>query len=337
MKTGILFTNLGSPNAPTPKAVKRFLAEFLSDPFVVQIPKLLWLPILYGIILNVRPKKTAKLYQKIWHDNGSPLTVITQAQYDALKVRLADMDIVVEWAMRYGEPSMEAALQNLKNAGCEQITVLPAYPQFSGPTTGSTRAHLNALLARMRWQPAVTFIDQYAGHDLYIGALAQSMEHYIEAHGMPAKFVLSYHGLPQINCQRGDPYFEQCQLTTRLLAERLGLRESDFMMTFQSRFGAQKWLEPYTNITLQQLPADGVTHVAVVCPGFAADCLETLEEIAITNRLLFLEAGGVRYDYIPALNTAPSHIDLFASLVREALQMTDDRGQKAEDAVPAFN
>jgi ferrochelatase len=298
MKTAILITNLGTPSAPTTKAVRAYLKEFLSDPYVVKQPRWLWLPILYGIILNTRPKKSAKKYAAIWTEQGSPLLHYSQKITEKLQAALPNT--LVKLAMRYGTPSLKQALAEFKQAGVEQLFVLPLYPQFSFSTTQSTLATLEKLLKgssiTMQW------LKDYHDQPLYIQALAQSVRNFWRQHGRAQKLILSFHGLPQSMIKQGDPYFEQCNKSAQLLAQQLNLTPEDYAVTFQSRVGFEPWLEPYTDKSIIALVQQGIKHLQVLCPGFACDCLETLEEINIENRQAFLTAGGERFEYIPCLN-----------------------------------
>jgi len=318
-RIGVLLTNLGSPDQPTRRAVRKYLAEFLADPRVVEIPRLLWLPILHGIILNTRPSKSARLYQAIWTTEGSPLIHNTRLQKTGLQQLLnAKFDtssIDVEFAMRYGSPSIDNGLNNLLENGAEKIIVLPLYPQYAGSTTGSTFDAISRYLTKRRWLPELHFVNNY--HDLpgFIQACAARIKAHWQQHSRADKLVLSFHGLPRAHLDNGDPYHCQCHKTARLLAEQLDLQEQDYLVTFQSRFGKQEWLKPYTDQTLARLPELGVSSVDVFCPGFASDCLETLEEIAIQNREIFIEAGGKSFSYIEALNDSPEHIEALEEIV----------------------
>lgn len=321
---GVLLTNLGSPQAPTPRAVKTYLAEFLSDTRVVELPRLLWLPILHGIILNTRPAKSAKLYQTIWTENGSPLLHNTQLQQQALQKLLDESfgsnKIRVAYAMRYGSPSIESGLDTLIQQGAEKIIVLPLYPQYAGSTTGSTFDALSGALTKLRWVPEIQFINCYHDKPSFIQACVARIKQHWEKNARSEKLVFSFHGLPRAHLDNGDPYFCQCHKTARLLAEALELQEQDYLITFQSRFGKQEWLKPYTDKTLEALPAQGVKSVDVFCPGFASDCLETLEEMAIQNKELFLAAGGTAFNYIEALNNTPEHIKALSKLVSPTIE-----------------
>jgi ferrochelatase len=322
-RVGVLITNLGTPSAPEKRALRRYLKQFLSDPRVVEIPRAAWWLILNGIILNLRPARSARAYASVWTEQGSPLMVHTQAQAtglaEHLRTRHGDR-LLVDFAMRYGEPSIAGALQAMAEAGVRQLLVLPLYPQYSGATTGSTFDALAADFSRRRWLPELRFLPQYHDHPGYIAAIADSIRQFRAQHGSADRLVFSYHGEPRRYLDQGDPYHCQCHKTTRLVAEALDLPEGSYLSTFQSRFGKAEWLKPYTDATLKALPADGVRSVQVICPGFSADCLETIEEIDEENRGYFLEAGGERFDYIPCLNAQPGHIEFLGALVEEQLQ-----------------
>lgn len=318
-KTGVLLVNLGTPEEPTASAVRRYLAEFLSDPRVIEIPKLIWMLILHGIILRIRPAKSAALYQQIWTKLGSPLMAITQKQTAKL-TQLLDDDVVVDFCMRYGSPSVSTTLQKMHNEGVDKLVVLPLYPQYAAPTTASAFDAIAKELSHWRFVPSLHFINGYHTHPDFIHALAESITRDFELNGRPQKLILSYHGMPERNLKLGDPYYCFCIQTTQLLAEKLGLNETDYMSTFQSRFGKAKWLSPYTDATMAALPTQGVKDIAVVCPAFSSDCLETLEEIEEENRLIFEEAGGERYRYISALNDDDLHIQMMANIVRPYLK-----------------
>ena len=325
--TGVLLTNLGTPEAPTAKALRPYLSEFLSDPRVVEIPRLVWMIILHGIILRTRPKKSAKLYQQIWTKEGSPLKVIAQQQQKKVAEQLADKygdKVVVELAMRYGKPSIASALKSFQQQGIANIIVLPLYPQYAGPTTGSTFDAVVKVIQQWRWIPSLNFINGYYDNPLYIDALANSVNEHIQAHGKPDKLVLSYHGMPKLFHDWGDPYYDFCKITTQLLVEKLrsnnvAFSESDCIMTFQSRFGKAQWLMPYTDQTLAELPNQGHKHIAIISPAFSADCLETLEELAVENKEIFLNAGGEQYHYIAALNDRDDHISALMDIITKAL------------------
>ena len=319
---GVLISNLGTPDSPTPASLRKYLKEFLSDPRVVEIPRLLWLMILHGLILRFRPRKSARAYQSIWTKEGSPLLVISNRQQKKLQQQLSEtyqLPVKVVLAMRYGCPSIESALQQLKAANARRILVLPLYPQYASSTTGSTFEAVSRVISRWRWVPELRFINQYHEHPLYIEALANSIKEQFAVNGKPEKLLMSFHGIPRVTQEDGDPYLCHCHKTGRLLAEKLGLDVEQYMVTFQSRFGKAEWIQPYTEQTLKTLAADGVKHVAVVTPGFSADCLETLEEIGEENREYFIQAGGEKYDFVPCLNDRNEHISALASLINTNL------------------
>lgn len=313
MKTGILLTNLGTPAAPTAKAVRKYLAEFLWDPYVVQIPRPLWWLILHGIVLRIRPKKSAQLYQEIWLPEGSPLMVYSQRLAKKLEEK---SDIKVALGMRYGEPSLEQALNELRNHKVDRIVVLPLYPQYSTTTTASTFVRIGKILKKWREVPQLNFVKQYFDHYEYIAAIAETIRAQKER---DSHLVFSFHGLPKSCVEKGDPYQQQCEMTANLIAANLQLTKEDYSTVFQSRFGAAEWIKPYCDETLRNLPAQGIKNVTVVCPGFPVDCLETLEEIAQQNREIFLQAGGEKFTYIPALNASDPHVELLLSLVNSPI------------------
>lgn len=312
MKTGILLANLGTPDAPTPGAVKRYLRQFLSDKRVVDTSRLLWWPLLRGVILPIRSPRVAKLYQSVWMEEGSPLMVYSRRQQQALAARLPDTPVAL--GMSYGSPSLASAVDDLLAQGVEHIVVLPLYPQYSCSTVAAVWDELARILAKKRAIPGISFIRDYAEHPDYIHALAASVRASFAVHGEPDLLLLSYHGIPQRYANQGDDYPQRCRDTTRELVSALGLPPERVMMTFQSRFGREPWLTPYTDETLKMLGEKGTKHIQVLCPGFAADCLETLEEIAVQNREIFLEAGGKQYEYIPALNADAAHIEMMVNL-----------------------
>ena len=317
---GILLCNLGTPEAPTASAVRTYLAEFLADPRIVELPRVLWMPILHCIILNVRPRRSAHAYAQIWTAEGSPLMTNSRAQHAAVSEALeaaAPGHYKVALGMRYGQPSIASALRELAAANVRRVLVLPLYPQYSAPSTASVIDAVTAELRDWRWVPELRTVMDYHADEDYIEALASSVREYRANHGSGERLMISFHGIPRRYFLAGDPYFCQCQATARLLAERLGLRKDEWLVTFQSRFGREKWLEPYTDITLAQMARDGLRKVDVVCPGFAADCLETLEEIAVQNREGFEAAGGHELRYIPALNRRPDHIQLMLKLIQQ--------------------
>ncbi|HGF0714998.1 TPA: ferrochelatase [Klebsiella pneumoniae] len=311
-KTGILLANLGTPDAPTPGAVKRYLRQFLSDKRVVDTSRLLWWPLLRGVILPIRSARVAKLYQSVWMEEGSPLMVYSRRQQQALAARLPDTPVAL--GMSYGSPSLASAVDDLLAQGVEHIVVLPLYPQYSCSTVAAVWDELARILAKKRAIPVISFIRDYAEHPDYIHALAASVRASFAVHGEPDLLLLSYHGIPQRYANQGDDYPQRCRDTTRELVSALGLPPERVMMTFQSRFGREPWLTPYTDETLKMLGEKGTKHIQVLCPGFAADCLETLEEIAVQNREIFLEAGGKQYEYIPALNADAAHIEMMVNL-----------------------
>ncbi|HCF8102675.1 TPA: ferrochelatase [Klebsiella pneumoniae] len=311
-KTGILLANLGTPDAPTPGAVKRYLRQFLSDKRVVDTSRLLWWPLLRGVILPIRSPRVAKLYQSVWMEEGSPLMVYSRRQQQALAARLPDTPVAL--GMSYGSPSLASAVDDLLAQGVERIVVLPLYPQYSCSTVAAVWDELARILAKKRAIPGISFIRDYAEHPDYIHALAASVRASFAVHGEPDLLLLSYHGIPQRYANQGDDYPQRCRDTTRELVSALGLPPERVMMTFQSRFGREPWLTPYTDETLKMLGEKGTKHIQVLCPGFAADCLETLEEIAVQNREIFLEAGGKQYEYIPALNADAAHIEMMVNL-----------------------
>ncbi|RTZ74079.1 MAG: ferrochelatase [Gammaproteobacteria bacterium] len=315
---GILLVNLGTPDSPSRGDVKRYLREFLMDPRVVEMPRLLWWPILNGVILNLRPARSAAAYSKIWLEEGSPLLVHTLAQAEALQRKLGEAVRVVP-AMRYGKPSIAAGLEKLREAGCERILVFPLYPQYSSTTTASVFDAVTAELRRWRWIPELRLVNQYFEDPGYITALADSVRDFQQEHGKPEKLLLSFHGIPQRYADKGDPYPLQCRRTGELLAQALELQPREWQLTYQSRMGREPWLQPYTSTTLESLAREGVKRVQVLCPGFAADCLETLEEIAMENRDLFLQHGGQSYEYIPCLNERPDHIESLAAIANRYL------------------
>lgn len=311
-KTGILLANLGTPDAPTPGAVKRYLRQFLSDKRVVDTSRLLWWPLLRGVILPIRSPRVAKLYQSVWMEEGSPLMVYSRRQQQALAARLPDTPVAL--GMSYGSASLASAVDDLLAQGVEHIVVLPLYPQYSCSTVAAVWDELARILAKKRAIPGISFIRDYAEHPDYIHALAASVRASFAVHGEPDLLLLSYHGIPQRYANQGDDYPQRCRDTTRELVSALGLPPERVMMTFQSRFGREPWLTPYTDETLKMLGEKGTKHIQVLCPGFAADCLETLEEIAVQNREIFLEAGGKQYEYIPALNADAAHIEMMVNL-----------------------
>lgn len=309
---GILLTNIGSPEHPTPVSVRQYLKKFLSDPRVVEIPKLFWLPILYGFILPFRSKSSAKLYQQIWSEHGAPLVYYTE---QVTKKLAQQINLPVEMAMHYSQPTIKSALEKLRAQQIKKILVLPLYPQYSGTTTAASFDQVMSVLNKWRAVPEVRTIHEYATNENYITALANSIKKY------PVEYLLfSFHGIPNRYVDKGDPYPEQCYDTALLVAEKLKLPKDKWSIAYQSRIGRAKWLMPYTNQFLSELPKRGVTNLHVVCPGFAVDCLETLEEIAIRGKEEFLSAGGKSFQYIPALNDSEEHINLLKNLVEQHIQ-----------------
>lgn len=321
-KIGVLLINLGTPEAPTKQALRVYLKEFLSDPRVVEIPRPIWWLILNAIILNTRPKKSAEKYAQIWTSEGSPLKVHTQRQTKLLEGYLRERiqsPYMVEYAMRYGKPSIADTLMRMKTQGCERILVVPLYPQYAASSTATAFDAVFKTLAQMRNMPAVRMVKHYHDHPKYIAALAQSVREYWMLKGRPDKLIISFHGVPRYTLDKGDPYHCECQKTGRLLTQALGLNESQYQITFQSRFGRAKWLQPYTAPTLEQLGKQGIKRVDVICPGFVSDCLETLEEIAMEGKASFLNAGGAEFHYIPSLNERSDWITALADIALENL------------------
>ncbi len=322
-KTGILILNLGTPDAPTTSAVRRYLDEFLSDPRVIDKPRWLWWFILHGIILRLRPRKAAHAYQQIWTDKGSPLLTISQAQVTKLQTLINSkyQHVSVELGMRYGSPSVQTALEKFKNSNIDKLLILPLYPQYSATTTASTFDAVADVFKKWKRLPDIKFISHYHDKPQYIKALANSIRKTWANQGQADKLLLSFHGLPKSYLAAGDPYFCECQKTARLLAEKLELKQQQWLITFQSRMGVEQWLTPYTDKTLKELAEQGTKSVQVACPGFSADCLETLEEINMQNRDVFLNAGGKKYHYIPALNDSDEHIEMMASLLEPQIDL----------------
>ena len=321
-RIGVLVTNLGTPEAPTTKALRSYLRVFLSDPRVVEIPRILWMMILYCFILPFRPAKSAKLYQSIWTKEGSPLLAISKQQTQAITEQLTEKygsDVSVKLAMRYGNPSIGSAMEYFCEQGIDKLIVLPLYPQYAGPTTASTFDAVAKELKKWRKIPNLDFISGYHEHPLYIKALANSVNEHIQREGKPDKLVLSYHGMPELFREWGDPYYDCCKSTTVSLAQSLDFPEKDIIMTFQSRFGKAEWLKPYTDATLEALPAENFKNIAILSPAFSADCLETLEELESENREVFMENGGEKYHYIPALNSRKDHINALTDILTQSI------------------
>jgi ferrochelatase len=318
---GILLVNLGTPDAPDTASVRRYLVEFLSDRRVVERHPALWQPVLHGVILRTRPKRSAAAYQKIWEQGGSPLLLISQQQQQALQRQLDDSEgdsrygYRVVLAMRYGSPSIADGLKQLREHNARKILVLSLYPQYSATTTASIFDEVTACLKKWRWIPEMRFINSYATDPAYIDALAASITTYRDQQQRSQKLLLSFHGIPQEYVDNGDPYADECRQTAALLVEKLALADDQWLLTYQSRLGPTQWLQPYTDSSVEQLAGDGVVSLDVVCPGFSVDCLETLEEIAMENRENFIRAGGKTFHYIPALNDNPAHIRMMQQLV----------------------
>ena len=323
-KVGVMLVNLGTPDGTDPVSMRRYLKEFLSDRRVIEWSRLFWYPILYGIVLNTRPKKSGKAYEQIWNKelNESPLRTFTRAQGDKLAAALKDHDhVIVDWAMRYGNPSMESVLTKLREQGCERVLCFPLYPQYAAATTASVNDKFFEALVKTRYMPAVRTVPQYHDEPVYIEALARSIEtHLATLNFEPEIVIASYHGIPQSYFKKGDPYHCHCMKTTRLLRERLDWSKEKLITTFQSRFGPEEWLQPYTDKTVEKLAKEGVKSIAVFNPGFASDCLETLEEIAGEAGEIFHHAGGVNFSHIPCLNDSKEGMAVIEHMVRRELQ-----------------
>lgn len=315
-KQGVLLVNLGTPDEPTAPAVKRFLSQFLHDHRVVDMTRWLWCPILHGVILPVRAPKVAKLYESVWMDDGSPLMVYSKRQAKKLAQLL---DIPVELGMTYGNPSLHSGFEALLAQGVEEVVVLPLYPQYSGTTTAAVSDGITKAFKKLPVIPAYSLIRDYHDHPMFIDALAQSVRKYWAENGQGDYLVCSYHGIPKRYADNGDIYPQHCETTTRLLGEALGLKADQIGTTYQSRFGREEWLQPYTDKTLEKLPSKGIKNIDIMTPAFSSDCLETLEEIAGENKEIFLEAGGETFNYIPCLNDDESHIAMMGELIRDKL------------------
>lgn len=314
---GVLLANLGTPDLPQRKPVARFLREFLSDPRVIDLPRYLWLPLLNLVIIPIRAGRSAKAYRKIWGTDGSPLLALTRKLADRLVASLST-GAHIEIGMRYGEPSIRGGLEKLKSAGVKDLMVIPLYPQFSDTTTSSIFDSVKQGLQEIDWAPRQHLVEDYHQHPAWISALAGSIRSFREKNGSAEKLIFSLHGIPQRYVdQKGDPYEQHCKTSAVLIARALGLGDEEWMLTYQSRVGREPWLQPYTDVTLKELAASGVKHIQVACPGFAVDCLETLEEIAMQNREFFEQAGGEKLEYIPALNDSPEHAEVFATMIGE--------------------
>ncbi|MBL8300889.1 MAG: ferrochelatase [Rhodanobacteraceae bacterium] len=319
----VVLVNLGTPAAPTASAVRRYLGQFLADPRVVEQPRWLWWLILHGVILRLRPARSARAYARIWTDAGSPLLVQSQALARALDLHLqahCEGSVCVRLAMTYGEPALPEVIRQLVDRGIRRVLVLPLYPQYSATSTGAVFDALALTIQSLRWPPELRTVGDYHDQNAHIEALARSVERHWAAHGPAERLLLSFHGIPKRYVEAGDPYATQCRATAARLAARLGLAADTLIVSFQSRVGREEWLRPYTDLTLEELARAGVRSIQVLCPGFAVDCLETLEEIALENRERFLHAGGERYEYIPALNDAEDQVTALAALVAQHLQ-----------------
>ncbi len=320
---GIVLINLGTPAAPEPAALRRYLGQFLSDPRVVEIPRLLWKFILHGVVLRIRPKKSARTYARIWTDQGSPLMTLSRGLTEKVAQELSTStgnSVSVRLAMRYGQPAIDRVLNELQKEGAEQLLIAPLYPQYSGATTGSVADAVFASLGRWRWVPELHFLAAYHDNQSYIEAIADSIRMHWRNTNQGDKLIISFHGMPKTTLLAGDPYFCHCHKTARLVAESLDLQSHQWEMAFQSRFGRAQWLQPYLAERLSLLPAEGVHHVTVICPGFAVDCVETLEEINMEGREIFTQAGGKTFEYIPALNDDVSHVKLHCDRILQHIE-----------------
>ena len=321
-KIGVLITNLGTPDAPNKKELKVYLNQFLSDPRVIELPKILWQIILKLVILQIRPSKSAEAYKQIWTDKGSPLLDIANRQLNKIQSSFSSKNenIVFEVGMRYGNPSIPDALLKLQKKQVRRLLVLPMYPQYCAATTGSTFDEVTNVLQKWRWIPEMRFINQYFEEKNYIEALSNSIKSFWKKTSKPQKIIFSYHGIPKRYLTNGDPYHCFCLKTTRLVKENMGLSDDEIMTTFQSRFGREEWLKPYTSETLKELPKQGIKNIHIISPGFSSDCLETLEELEEENKEYFMESGGENYHYIPCLNDHDDHIDVFVNLIKKHIQ-----------------
>ena len=317
-KTGVLLINLGTPDSTSWFDIRRYLKEFLSDRRVIEVNPFIWKIILNLFILTFRPSKTAKAYKKIWmkEKNMSPLRYYTEMQSVKLNKKISNKEIIIDYAMRYGNPSIKSKINNLKENGCENLVILPLYPQYAAATTATVCDEVYRSLSKMRWQPSLQIIPHYESEPYYIDAIVKSIENKInQINWKPDLIMASYHGIPKKYFEKGDPYHCYCHKTTRLVSEKIGLK-IPIITTFQSRFGPQEWLQPYTDKTLEKLPAEAKKNILVICPGFASDCVETLEEISIEGKDSFIEAGGENFEFIPCLNDSEDHINLFTHLVK---------------------
>ena len=317
-KTGVLITNLGTPNSTSWLDIRKYLKEFLSDRRVIEVNPFIWKIILNLFILTFRPSKTAKAYKKIWmkEKNMSPLRYYTEMQSVKLNNKISNKEIIIDYAMRYGNPSIKSKINNLKENGCENLVILPLYPQYAAATTATVCDEVYRSLSKMRWQPSLQIIPHYESEPYYIDAIVKSIENKInQINWKPDLIIASYHGIPKKYFEKGDPYHCYCHKTTRLVSEKMSLK-IPIITTFQSRFGPQEWLQPYTDKTLEKLPAEEKKNILVICPGFASDCVETLEEISIEGKDSFIEAGGENFEFVPCLNDSEDHINLFSHLVK---------------------
>ena len=313
---GVLLVNLGSPERPVCPGLRKYLSQFLTDPRVIELPSFFRHLLVKGIIINVRSHKSAATYREIWTERGSPLLEHTEDLSKKVQKKLGKK-YIVDFAMRYGKPDIEQKIQHLHDQGCRKLIILPMYPQYSGSTTGSVFDDLGKALSKQRWVPELEFINEYYQNPKYIDAICNSISQHWKKQGRAQKLIISFHGVPQRYVENGDPYQQQCEKTAEQIAKQLKLKKDQWMLVFQSRFGAQPWLQPYCDETLKALPAQGTKAVDIICPGFSADCLETLEEIEQENKEYFIEAGGEDYRYIPCLNASSDHVDLVCDIVKE--------------------
>ena len=337
-RIGILLVNTGTPDSLELRDIRRYLAQFLSDPRVIELPRWLWLPILHGFILRTRPRNSQAKYRKVWTPDGAPLLSLSLELRTQLAAALGQRALApfsVELGMLYSTPGVAAGLQRLQQAGAQRILVVPLFPQYCGATTGAVYDQVAAELARWRWLPELRFISDYHDHPGQIGALRDSIQAHWQSHGgRTGHLLMSFHGIPEAYCDKGDPYFFNCDRTARLLADELRLKDGEWTVSFQSRLGPSKWLQPYTFEEVTRLPARGVDDVTVVCPGFPVDCLETLEEIGMENRERFLESGGRRFSYVPALNSSAGHVRFLADLICQHTQGWVEVGLGLGSATP---
>ena len=319
---GVLITNLGTPDRPRTKELRTYLKEFLSDPRVIEVPKLFWQLILRTIILNLRPKKVAKLYKSIWKKEGGPLLVMLEKQKKGIIKILKNKkkNVKIEIGMRYGNPSIKLGLEKLRKQKCRRILILPLYPQYCAATTGSTFDRVTEVLRKWRWIPEVRFINNYFEEPLYLDCLIKSIKDSWQKFGKSQKLIFSYHGVPKKYLLKGDPYHCFCQKTTRLVVEKMKLKKKEYMTTFQSRFGPDEWLQPYTDKTLENLPSENIKKIHIISPGFSSDCLETLEELEVENKEIFMSSGGKKFNYIKCLNDNPQHLNMLALLILNHLK-----------------